>query len=256
MAKKIKDLIVGAVVSLNKLQENISQNINGIDNNISIQKEIEKHEIKLVTKSRFYDILYTSKKYQTAIKEGVFLDILNNKDLASNDPEKLRIATEKLREAMNTALTEDKITEIENRPILGFKNQRYGNIMEHIDHLDENTKYKFSTNNDLYKYASNVKINYVDDGMELEFIVNSSEQPFTINMDFTDLTTFSVNEEGKTYEYEILSYMGTRVTAPFEKGHMFKANIIKNGTYEFEMDDTVRILDKKNTPPKNTVFFK
>ena len=37
MGNKIKNFLIGAVVSLNKVQENISQTVNGIDNNISIQ---------------------------------------------------------------------------------------------------------------------------------------------------------------------------------------------------------------------------
>lgn len=257
MGNKIKNFLVGAIVSLNKVQENIGQNINGIENNISIQKEVEKHELKLVTKSRFYDLLNKADKIERSMKEGVSLNVLTNKDLASNDPEKVLAATEKIREVLNSVNTEEKIKEIEDRPILGFKNQRFGSLMEDINNLDENAKYKFKTNNELYKYASNVKIHYNDDGLVLEFIVNSSENPRTLMMDFQDLKHFSVTEKNaKIYEYEILSYMGTRVTAPFEKGHMYKANVLKYGEYNFEMDDKVNILDKKNTPPKNTVYYK
>jgi len=257
MGNKIKNFLIGVVVSLNKVQENISQTVNGIDNNISIQKEVEKHEIKLVTKSRFYDILNKADKYERALKEGVSLDILNNKDLVSKNPEKVEAANQKIREALNSTLTEEKIKEIEDRPILGFRNQRFGSLMEDINNLDEDAKYKFSTNNDLYKYASNVKIHYKDDGLFLEFIVNSSENPKILMMNFEDLNHFSVVEKNaKTYEYEILSYEGTRVTAPFEKGYMYKANILKNGEYNFEMDDKINILNKKNTPAKNTAFYK
>jgi len=56
----IKNFFVGAVSSLGKFQENIGQNINGVNNEISLEQQVRKREIKLLSKSRFYEIMENS----------------------------------------------------------------------------------------------------------------------------------------------------------------------------------------------------
>lgn len=66
--RKIQNIVTGAVMSFGKMQETLAQNVNGISNNISIQQEVERQEIKLVKKERFFELFETSSKYQKSIR--------------------------------------------------------------------------------------------------------------------------------------------------------------------------------------------
>lgn len=249
--------MTGAVMSLGKVQESLSQNINGIGDTISIQQEVQKQEIKLVKKERFFKLLDESNKYQKSIRSMTpenkkrFLE-LSALTPTSNE-EAMRIANE-IHELMMGGINEnyDKFQEPTS-----FKNVRLGHIMEDINDPDLNSKHKFETNNDLYKLSHYVKLNKTNNEniVHLDFYVNPYQNPEIKLADVTDLTYFNVIEEGKTYSYNVTQYQGSISQPNSDIIYRFTCTIEKNGVYEFEMEREDVVLDKYNTPSHTTVNF-
>lgn len=255
--RKIQNIVTGAVMSFGKMQETLAQNVNGISNNISIQQEVERQEIKLVKKERFFELFETSSKYQKSIRnmnpedKKRFLELSMKTVLTDN--ERIEIAQE-MNELVAKSINEN-LGEFDEPT--GFKNERYGEIMEDINNLDPNAKHKFETNNDLYKLSYYVKLNKteVEGEIEIDFYVNKIENPSIILTDITDLTYLKVVEEGKLYHYNITSYLGSLPPINEDLVYRFSATIERNGDYDFNMEGEEVVLDKYNTMDKKNINF-
>lgn len=220
----IKNFFVSAVSSLGKFQENIGQNINGVNNEISLEQQVRKREIKLLSKSRFYEIMENSEIVKKLNSLGI-------------------------------PATKENIENYKNLPPRCFKNERYGELMEDINGNEETARYKFRASNIIYRYASHVNLMYNDGHTFLEFVINKIHYPQTVGIDFSNLNYFEVIENAKTYGYEITGFIGGRVISPYENGLIFEGNVVINGIHDFDMDDSNVILNSVNTPPKNTVHY-
>lgn len=257
--KKLKNIATAAYISLGKVQETLGQSIDGVDNNISIQQEVRKQEIKLVKKERFYDLLDKSFKYEKTFStmspdiKKRYLELVNTDTSKMTGSEIYEISKE-IHELSGIAIKEnfEKFEEPTS-----FKNQRYGDIMEYIDHLDDNAKYKFETNNELYKLSHYVGLsNKNGDYVELDFFVNKTENPKIRFIDVTDLKYLKVIENGILYHYTIENYIGIiSHTDEFDIVYRFASKIEKNGEYVFDMEGDEVILNKYNTPSHKTANF-
>lgn len=249
--------MTGTVMSLGKVQESLSQNINGIGDTISIQQEVQKLEIKLLKKERFYNLLDESNKYQKSIRNMSPENKKRFLELSALTPttneEAISIANE-IHELMMGGINEnyDKFQEPTS-----FKNVRLGHIMEDINNPDHNAKHKFETNNDLYKLSHYVKLNKTDNEkiIHLDFFINPYQNPSIRFTDVTDLTYFNVVEEGRTYSYNVTEYQGSISQPNLDIIYRFTCTVEKNGTYEFEMEREDIVLDKHNTMSHKNVKF-
>jgi hypothetical protein len=258
LKKRMQNLITGAVMSFGKVQESLAQNVNGIENTISIQQEVQKQEIKLVKKERFYTLLDESNKYQKAIRnmspenKKRFMELSEMTPFDNDDA--IRIQKE-IHELMMSGINEnyDKFLEPTS-----FKNVRLGDFMEDINRPDPNAKHKFEADNELYKLSHYVKLNKtnVDNVVELDFYVNRIENPSIRFIDISNLTYFKVVEEGKTYSYNVTNYQGC-ITKPenYDTVYRFTATIEKNGEYDFDMEREDVVLDKYNTISNKNIKF-
>lgn len=255
--RKIQNIVTGAVMSFGKMQETLAQNVNGISNNISIQQEVERQEIKLVKKERFYELFETSSKYQKSIRnmnpedKRRFLGLSMKTVLTDN--ERIEIAQE-MNELVAKSINEN-LGEFDEPT--GFKNERYGEIMEDVNNLDPNAKHKFETNNDLYKLSYYVKLNKteIENEIEIDLYVNKNESPSILFTDVNDLSYLKVVEEGKTYLYNITAYLGCLPPKHEDLIYKFKATIEKNGVYDFNMEGEEVVLDKHNMMDKKNINF-
>lgn len=239
--------MTGVIMSFGKVQESLAQNVNDIQNSISIQQEVQKREIKLLKKERFYELTERSNIYQKSIRNMNSEDNKRFMELSMIDPdnvtieELINISKEK-NELVRKSINEnyDKFQEPTS-----FKNDRFGELMENINNLDTNVKYKFETNNNLFKISHYVKLNKIDieNMIELDFYINKIDYPNIGFIDVNDLTYLKVIEEGKTYLYNITKYIGYI----FDGVYRFEATIEKNGEYLFNMEREDVILDKNNT---------
>lgn len=213
--RKIKNTAISAYISTNKIQENLAQVVNNADADIRFEQQVRQQELKLVSKKKFYEIL------------------------------------ERLDDIQYRRFRENQSESIIDR---SFINKRYGSIHESTGDVD-NATYHLKTNNLLGKYASHVNLITEENQHVLEFVINTTTNPISRTLDFTNLTTLSLNENGKTYSFNILSYLGSTQNNPYENSLYFLADIEKFGVYDFEMDETQRVLTSRDTPPKNTINY-
>lgn len=258
LKRKVKSFITGAVMSFGKVQESLSQNVNGVENTISIEQEVQKQEIKLIKKERFYNLIEKSDKYEKTIRHMNPEDkkrFIELSQIKTDDVETKTIITQEMSQLLNKTINENQ--HLIQEPT-SFKNKRLGKIMEDINDLDPNAKHKFETNNDLYKISHYVKLNKTDveNVIQLDFYINKVENPSILYTDVTDLNYFKVIENGKTYSYTNIMYEG-RISKPneYDVVHRFISTIEKNGEYDFDMNREDVILDKYNTMSKTNVNF-
>jgi hypothetical protein len=251
--KKINSLIAGTFLSLSKVQESLSQNGNNIENTISIQQEVKKREIKLLSKEKFYNLLEESNMYKKSlimkpIDEKRFFELSMKKNLNDDEIIEINLLMEKYINLNAKGHYEPK----------SFNNERFGSTMEDINNLDPNTKHKFETNNDLYKISHYVKLNKtnIDNQVEIDFYINKIENPHVKFIDVTDLSYFKVVEWGKTYSYNVINYLGC-ISQPndIDLIYRFVTTIEKNGEYDFVMGVENAILDENNTMSHTTIKF-
>jgi len=118
-----------------------------------------------------------------------------------------------------------------------------------------NYTYHLKTDNNLGKYAKHVNLITEDNQHVLEFIVNPHTSPESRYDDLTTLSSLIVNENGKTFEFSTIKYLGSNVNPNGEISIFYQVNINQFGEYNFELDDTPRILTKKDCPPHNTYYL-
>lgn len=257
LKKKLRGIMTGAVMSIGKVQESLSQNFNGVEDNISIQKEVEKREIKLLKKEKFYNLLDESNKYQKSIRNMSLENKQRFIELSQLSPEtneeKVAIANE-IHELMMVGINQNNNKYQEPT---SFKNRRLGDLMENINNLDPNAKHVFETNNDLYKLTHYVKLIKTDNENEihLDFYVNPHINPSIRFVDVTNLTYFKVVDEGRTYLYNVTKYQGCITQTNFDITYRFTSTIEKNGVYDFEMEREDAVLDKHNTMSHKNAKF-
>jgi hypothetical protein len=179
------------------------------------EHQVRQQQLKLISKRRFYEILEAA--------EDFYQD---------NHAEKFGL----LKEQRGT-----------NHVTKGFKNRPvYGNA---------NMKFTFRTNNNINQYASHANFSHNDGSPYIEFVINTTENPIVKNLDFSNLNYFEIAENAKTYSFNIYNYLGGRQINPHEIGLIYECTVERNGEYDFDMDDTERILTPKDTPPKNTHYL-
>lgn len=134
-----------------------------------------------------------------------------------------------------------------------FKNK----IIPQLFEENPTRTHTFRTNNKIGIYADYANY-FMNEGIHyLEFVLNTEIHPIVKNMDFSNLNYFeaAITETAKTYSYNITSYLGGRKINEFEIGLIYECVIDKDGVYDFDLDDTERILTKKDFPPKNTYYL-
>ena len=184
--------------------------------NIRHEQQIRKEYINLLSKKRFYNILERSEEIRS-----------------------------------RKILGEDRSNDV-NRT---FKNKRHGSFMESTDG-DENVPFKLKTNNSLGQYCDYVSLIEEQGNLVLEFVVNTVNNPSVRFTNFNDLTHLTLNENGKTFSFNVIKYLGTIQKSNYEISLYYQGVIEKFGEYDFELDDSPRILTSKDCPPKNTVNYR
>jgi hypothetical protein len=214
--QRIKNTAAGLYVATGKVQEQLSQNtIFGVPDNAYIQ-QVKQQQINLLSKKRFYNILEHADDY------------MSNKYRMEND------------------ITSNDRT---------FKNKRYGSSFENIGGDDSTATYHLKTNNLLGRYADYVNVINENNQIVLQFVINTQQNPSVRVNNFTDLTHLKINESGKSYSFNVFSYLGSTQENQFELSLYYQASIEKFGEYEFDLDDTRRVLTSKDCPPKNTINY-
>lgn len=216
LLRKLKDTAISAYISTNKIQENLSQVMNNTESDIRHEQQIkQQQQINLLSKKRFYHILER-------------LD-----DIQYN----------KFRDGQPTSGIRER----------SFINKKYESLLETVG--GQSGSYHLKTNNLLGMYASHANFIIEDNQHVLEFVVNTTINPIVRTLDLSNLTRLTLNENGKTYSFNTLNYLGTMQTNPYEISLYFLVQVEKFGEYDFELDDEVRILDSRNTPPKDSIMY-
>jgi hypothetical protein len=216
MSNLIKSLITGAVMSLSKLNQVKDKEsfIDDTENDVSQEQQVRKQEIKLISEKRFYDILEKTD------------DIFKQRNAER---------TAAMLEARN--ITED---------FLSFRNYTYSSPMHEQLSGNDNSIYKFKTDNDICKYASDVHIKENDGKLTLNFLINLYEHPIvTSNADgLTNLTAFAVNHNARVYAYDIIAFNGIIRPNPYEIFVVFEAKCVMNGEYARELSNEGKTTHK------------
>ena len=146
MSNIIKSFLAGAVMSLSRLNQ-VKQRDNFIDddeNEIAQEQQVRKQEIKIISESRFYELLN-----------------------AAEDASKLRNAERTAQILKSRGIDGD---------FLSFKNVTYAPPLHEQLSGNMNFTYKFKTDNDICKYSSDVHIKEQDGVLTLSFLICTSEE--------------------------------------------------------------------------------
>lgn len=134
-----------------------------------------------------------------------------------------------------------------------FKNKVYTNNLYDLN--GEQSSYHLKTNNSIGKFSEHVNVHNEEGTIVLEFVINRENNPQSTYHTFDDLNYFYVVENAKTYSFNVIKFLGTNKINQYETSYYFQAIVEKNGVYDFEMDESERILDSKNTPPKDRYYL-
>lgn len=209
--KKFKDLIVSGFLSLSKAeQEILKEVVNGINNDVSHEQQVQKQEIKIIGKKRFYEILDRADNY-----------------LSSRDKEKLAMM-------------------MEQRGLLGVDVTFTNKIHED---LFGNKEYKLKTDNGLYQFANTIQVKSISgDQKEIRFFVNIVEHAVILNHydKLAGLKYFEIVENRAKYAYNISNFIGAEKINNFEMVLTYAGDVVLNGVKEDYEDEGDKVMTKSD----------
>lgn len=192
---KIKDFIIGAFMSLSKVeQEQILTQVKKNEDSNSINQEtpIRKQEIKIISNERFNEILQKADESYKR-KYGEKFDMMRDERGIDNF-------------------------------LHSFKNQKFEPpLYEQLEGKIEPT-YSFNTSNSLNKHCSTM---YVTDIGNNQVKLFFNIQPESIRKDFSDLEYFYVYDVGTLYTFIEISYDGTIFHNETDSIAVFTSTMIK-----------------------------
>ncbi len=195
---KFKSLFAGVSLALSKVEKGVKLASFGDPNNMAMEQQVRKQEIKILSKRRFYQIM-------------------GNAD----ESQRMRYGDR------NQILAEQRGL---GAILRSFKNQRFGSFFESPDGIDPAATYKFITNNDLNMYVDTVTINKSrnnEDLVELNFVTNRGK---LLSLDTVQgLQFLEINESGRKYLYNVTDYLGSVRLNDSETEIKFDAVVTKNG---------------------------
>lgn len=218
MSNIVKSFLAGAVMSLSRLNQ-VKQRDNFIDddeNEFAQEQQVRKQEIKIISESRFYELLN-----------------------AAEDASKLRNAERTAQILKSRGIDGD---------FLSFKNVTYAPPLHEQLSGNMNYTYKFKTDNDICKYSSDVHIREEDGVLTLSFLINLLEHPVVrkIANNLSNLTALAINENARIYAYEVKSFRGIIRPNDNEIYVVFDAECKMNGEYVRELSNESRMMHKND----------
>lgn len=224
MSNIIKSFLAGAVMSLSRLNQ-VKQRDNFIDddeNEIAQEQQVRKQEIKIISESRFYELLN-----------------------AAEDASKLRNAERTAQILKSRGIDGD---------FLSFKNVTYAPPLHEQLSGNMNYTYKFKTDNDICKYSSDVHVREEDGVLTLSFLINLLEHPVVrkIANNLSNLTALAINENARIYAYEVKSFRGIIRPNDNEIYVVFDAECKMNGEYVRELSNESRMMHKNDLIDQRT----
>lgn len=224
MSNIVKSFLAGAVMSLSRLNQ-VKQRDNFIDddeNEIAQEQQVRKQEIKIISESRFYELLN-----------------------AAEDASKLRNAERTAQILKSRGIDGD---------FLSFKNVTYAPPLHEQLSGNMNYTYKFKTDNDICKYSSDVHVREEDGVLTLSFLINLLEHPVVrkIANNLSNLTALAINENARIYAYEVKSFRGIIRPNDNEIYVVFDAECKMNGEYVRELSNESRMMHKNDLIDQRT----
>ncbi len=218
MSNIVKSFLAGAVMSLSRLNQ-VKQRDNFIDddeNEFAQEQQVRKQEIKIISESRFYELLN-----------------------AAEDASKLRNAERTAQILKSRGIDGD---------FLSFKNVTYLPPLHEQLSGNMNYTYKFKTDNDICKYSSDVHVREEDGVLTLSFLINLLEHPVVrkIANNLSNLTALAINENARIYAYEVKSFRGIIRPNDNEIYVVFDAECKMNGEYVRELSNESRMMHKND----------
>ena len=223
---RVKNFIGGVFISLSKVEKDtLTHDSLDSSDGIAHEQQVRKHEIKIVSKKRFYQILSQADEIQR---------------------EKYKVRNQLLSEQRGLGDV-----------VKSFKNARYGDFFEENGAGDDGVKYKFKTSNGMYKYASSAYMRDIRNGVEICFVLDLLKYP-NLRKDFEklgNLNYFEVNEYAKIFSYGINEYLGFESPNDIEIIMRFRGNVIKDGEMP-EFEETERVMRNEDLiSPIDTINF-
>jgi hypothetical protein len=218
MSNIVKSFLAGAVMSLSRLNQ-VKQRDNFIDddeNEFAQEQQVRKQEIKIISESRFYELLN-----------------------AAENASKLRHSERTAQILKSRGIDGD---------FLSFKNITYGPPLHEQLSGNMNFTYKFKTDNDICKYSSDVHIKEQDGVLTLSFLINLLEHPIVrkIASNLSNLTALAINDNARIYAYEVKSFRGIIRPNDNEIYVVFDAECKMNGEYVRELSNESRMMHKND----------
>lgn len=218
MSNKIKDLIISGFMSLSKVEQAILKEVvMGMDDKVSMEKPVQKDEIKLLSKKRFYEILERADAY-----------------LSEKDKARLTLLMEQ--RGLSDVTT--------------FKNRTYTDMFNNAD-------YKFKTDNGLFRFANTAHVKDLSGtNKEISFFVNTTEHPGIINHynQLSGLKYFELDDNLRKYGYNVYEFIGAE-KVNYEMVLKFRGDVKIDGIKMNIEEDEERVMTRKdllNPNPQNT----
>jgi hypothetical protein len=219
LGKKLKDLVLSGFMSLSKAEQQMIRDVLQEDHGVEHEQQVKKDYIKLISPKRFYEILDRADEFISQRDKDKFVALMESRGLSE------------------TTKT--------------FKNKIY------TDYLG-NTDWKFKTDNGLFQFANMVTVVPNNYGVLLTFHINTKEHPAIRQQGhlLTGLKQFQFTEGMGKYAYQISRFIEVEQLNPWEIGIVFEAKAMMDNVREEIIDDTERIMHKRDLlSEKNKTFY-
>lgn len=222
---KLKSLVLSGALALSKAEKDVlTEIITKGSADINKEEHIQKHEIKILSEARFYQLLNRADQYINKRDEGKLKLMLESRGFQNIDQI--------------------------------FENKQYSSVMDNS--INPTIEYKFKTDNGLYRYSNVLHVKNNGDGKELKFFVNLKEFPHVINHinELSDLTYFEIEDKLKQYAYNITQFNGSEKMDNNTLSLNFSGKVLLDGETLIDENNTeIRVLTTDDIIDPGTIYF-
>jgi hypothetical protein len=202
----LKDLFLATMLSLSKTEKQMVRDI--LEDDLNIKKEYQKHELKLIDKQKFYQILEKADEFVRNRDK----DKLNQKMLLKGDK------SDGL-EIENIFTNKKKVI---NESVYAIKQ------MNKLKDSPDDFEYSLKCDNELYYLTDYVHIKKGYGNIKVIELYVNSKSDYNMIENLDSLSIIQYEENNKIWEYQIKSFIDFK---PYGEWVIFKFNgiLTKNG---------------------------